>query len=133
MSIPRKTKDLNCLIVDDNKDIREILTDMLERLNMFKYIVHAENEIDAAIKIGNQRFDVVICDMQMPKKDGISFLADELSLRRSISANQVIVLSGNFDGPKVNEVLTLGIKKIMVKPISFDKLKLAVNDIIQGK
>lgn len=132
MSVNGKNKDFHCLIVDDNKEIRELLSDMLERIGVFKFIVQAENGIDASIKLRNQRFDIIISDMQMPKKDGISFLADEISLK-TINPNNVIVLSGSFDGPKVKDLVSLGIKKIIVKPISFDKVKVLIKEIIEAK
>lgn len=125
-------KELHCLIVDDNKDLRELIADMIDRLRVFKTIVQAENGIDASIKISNQRFDLVISDMQMPKKDGISFLADEIALRK-IQPHQVIVLSGNFDSERVKGVLCLGIKKIIVKPVSYEKLKTLVAEALDPK
>lgn len=132
MSVNGKNKDFHCLIVDDNKEIRELISDMLERIGVFKFIVQAENGIDASIKLRNQKFDIIISDMQMPKKDGISFLADEISLK-TINPNNVIVLSGSFDGPKIKDLVSLGIKKIIVKPISFDKVKGLIKEIIEAK
>lgn len=132
MSVNGKNKDFHCLIVDDNKEIRELISDMLERIGVFKFIVQAENGIDASIKLRNQKFDIIISDIQMPKKDGISFLADEISLK-TINPNNVIVLSGSFDGPKIKDLVSLGIKKIIVKPISFDKVKGLIKEIIEAK
>jgi two-component system chemotaxis response regulator CheY len=127
-----KTKELHCLIVDDNKEIRQLLSDMLDRIGVFKFIVQAENGIDASIKLRNQKFDIVLSDIQMPKKDGISFLADEISLK-TINPQNVIVLSGSFDGDKVRDLVSLGIKKIIVKPLSFDKVKLLITDIVGAR
>ncbi|CAN5821767.1 response regulator [soil metagenome] len=61
------------LIVDDEKFIRDILADFL---GMEGYVVRtAEDGSAAVIELRNQKYDIVISDLKMPKMGGIELLA----------------------------------------------------------
>ena len=57
------------LIVDDEKSIRETLNEILEYEGY--EIEEAENGEEAYDKIKKFNYDVVLCDIKMPKMDGI--------------------------------------------------------------
>ena len=62
------------LVVDDEAQIRTMLTQMLE---LEGYTVHtAENGEEGFALVGRYAFDLVITDMIMPVKDGLKFIME---------------------------------------------------------
>ena len=60
------------LIIDDEKSIRRALREILE---YEKYEVdEAEDALIALKKLEDEVFDLIFCDIKMPKMDGIEFL-----------------------------------------------------------
>jgi DNA-binding response OmpR family regulator len=66
------TKRPKILIVDDDRDILEMLSDIFNAEG-FK-VVTAIDGVDATFKFNNDTFDVIMTDIKMPKKDGIKFI-----------------------------------------------------------
>jgi CheY-like chemotaxis protein len=66
------SKKLKVLIVDDDKDMLEMMVDLFESEGM--KVITAVDGVDASFKFSNEEFDAVITDIKMPKKDGIKFV-----------------------------------------------------------
>ena len=62
------------LIVDDNRLIRESLSEMIAHMNFDAHAV--ANADDALAWLDTRRCDVVLLDLHMPERDGYTFLAD---------------------------------------------------------
>jgi signal transduction histidine kinase/ligand-binding sensor domain-containing protein/DNA-binding response OmpR family regulator len=62
------------LIVDDEKDIRELLKDTLHK--KFAHIIEAANGLEALRLMKTKRPNLIICDIMMPEMDGIAFARD---------------------------------------------------------
>ncbi len=77
------------LVVDDEVQIRTMLTQMLEQEG---YTVHtAENGEDGLAQVGRYAFDLVITDMIMPVKDGLKFI---MELVRDYPDLKILAISG---------------------------------------
>jgi DNA-binding NtrC family response regulator len=77
------------LVVDDEAQIRTMLTQMLE---LEGYTVHtAENGEDGLTLVGQHAFDLVITDMIMPVKDGLKFI---MELVRDYPDLKILAISG---------------------------------------
>lgn len=77
------------LVVDDEAQIRTMLTQMLE---LEGYTVHAaENGEDGLKLVGRYAFDLVITDMIMPVKDGLKFI---MELVRDYPDLKILAISG---------------------------------------
>ena len=77
------------LVVDDEAQIRTMLTQMLEQEG---YEVHtAENGEEGFTLVGRHSFDLVITDMIMPVKDGLKFI---MELVRDYPNLQILAISG---------------------------------------
>ncbi|WP_448873135.1 response regulator [Desulfobulbus propionicus] len=77
------------LVVDDEAQIRTMLTQMLE---LEGYTVHtAENGEDGLALVGRYAFDLVITDMIMPVKDGLKFI---MELVRDYPNLKILAISG---------------------------------------
>ena len=77
------------LVVDDEAQIRTMLTQMLE---LEGYTVHtAENGEEGLTLVGRYAFDLVITDMIMPVKDGLKFI---MELIRDYPDLKILAISG---------------------------------------
>ena len=77
------------LVVDDEEQIRSMLTQLLEHEG---YEVHAaENGEEGMTLIGRYTFDLVITDMIMPVKDGLKFI---MELVREYPDLKIMAISG---------------------------------------
>ncbi len=77
------------LVVDDEVQIRTMLTQMLEQEG---YIVQtAENGEEGLAQVGRHAFDLVITDMIMPVKDGLKFI---MELVRDYPDLKILAISG---------------------------------------
>ncbi len=112
------------LIVDDDKEIRETLKESI--LQQFSGsvsmlgIVEAEDGRMALTKIGLQKFDLLITDLNMPKMDGKAMLAAFKSLNKDIKPTHILVLSGLLD---TSHNKTSGNVTFLAKPWDEEALK----------
>ena len=85
----RQTSLKRILVVDDEVQIRTMLTQMLESEG---YSVQtAENGEEGAILVGRYAFDLVITDMIMPVKDGLQLI---MELVRDHPDLKILAISG---------------------------------------
>jgi CheY-like chemotaxis protein len=77
------------LIVDDEPDIREVLTRLLERESLNVRV--AETGAEGLKKFREEPADIVITDIIMPDVDGIEFIR---SLRSEFPRARIIAISG---------------------------------------
>jgi CheY-like chemotaxis protein len=109
------------LIVEDEKDLREMLKVSLTRRKFT--VLEAENGKDAITRFKPAVTDLVITDLIMPDEDGLKVI---MKLRESKPAIKIIAISGGGKaGPAsyLNLAKALGADAIYSKPFS-------VNDMI---
>jgi signal transduction histidine kinase len=102
------------LVVDDDDAIRQIL---IEAITMDRqYLVEeASNGIEASIKLGTYRPDLLILDIFMPEMDGLE-VCRNIRSEPELSDLKVIITTGHPDHPKLDEVVKLGFTNILSKP-----------------
>lgn len=113
------------LVVDDEPDIRRVVRMTLQKAGY--EVLEAENGEKAieTINSGENRLllDVVICDIRMPKINGIEAIA---YFRSNYPRVPLIVLTGFPDMEMASSLLRQGVVDYLVKPVEGDKLKGAV-------
>ncbi len=119
------------LVVDDEAQIRTMLTQMLEQEG---YEVHtAENGEEGLTLVGRYAFDLVITDMIMPVKDGLKFI---MELVRDYPDLKILAISGG-GAIKAERYLTmagyLGKIATLEKPFKRDILLDLVNKQIAAE
>ena len=67
-----KNENFRILIVDDNYDIIEILSDFLRKKSY--HVKFASNGNEAFTMLENHEYDLVLLDIKMPEVDGFEFL-----------------------------------------------------------
>ena len=114
------------LIVDDEEEMRRAINIMLKHSGHVTAL--AVDGHDALQQFGQQRFDLVICDIFMPNKEGIATLRE---LRRLNPAVPVIMMSGgapstSYLGMERADYLEmakrLGATRTIKKPFKYSQL-----------
>jgi DNA-binding NtrC family response regulator len=114
------------LVVDDE---RNILTSVSRALGLEGYDVEVAGSAEVALdKIGEQSFDAILLDVQLPGIDGLQML-DELR-GRSI-ATPVIMMSGHGTIEVAMEAIRRGADDFIEKPIGSDRLVLSLGRSLQ--
>ena len=62
------------LIIEDEETIRRVLKKVLHQEDKNYEIIEAVDGVDGVSKINSNKFDLILCDIKMPKKDGIEVL-----------------------------------------------------------
>ncbi|MBE9580705.1 MAG: sigma-54-dependent Fis family transcriptional regulator, partial [Proteobacteria bacterium] len=105
----------NVLVIDDESNLRHMLTAVLEKAGYA--VVGAANGMDALPLLESRGFDVVLCDLRMPKMDGIGFLK-EIGKRRINTTTIVMSAYGTID--TAVEAMKLGAADYISKPFKPD-------------
>ncbi len=118
------------LIIDDNADIRWILSDMLQAHG---YLCEtAPNAISALTMIPNGRFDVIVTDYQMPKMNGLEFIQKLATLPES-STIPVIMVSGSAGQELTDSARLAGARTVLMKPVQHEELIAIIERIIHSQ
>ena len=111
------------LVIDDEKSIRYVLKDILEHEGYD--VEEAENGIEALKKIEEQVFDVVLCDIKMPKMDGIEVLEKASELAPDLP---FIMISAHGTIETAVEATKKGAYDFLVKPPDLNRLLITVKN-----
>lgn len=120
---------LSALVVDDEKMIINSLHMILAESGVFKSIVQAADGIDACKKIDNQKFDLIIIDINMPKLDGLGVIKH---IRESATHHpEILLISGGFNHQNVQIASDFKIKHVLAKPFNAKKFVSKLTDVIK--
>ncbi len=107
------------LIVDDEEVIRKFLKIHLSKLGY--EVKEASNGEQAMEELGKDRFDLLICDILMPKKDGWQVLK-EVRSNPETEDLPVIILTAKNEDSDMFEGYNLGANYYMTKPFTKSQL-----------
>jgi signal transduction histidine kinase len=111
----------NILLVDDEKDIREVL--VLPLADMGYHIFEAENGRQALDKFREIQAPIVLTDIKMPGMDGIELLQ---KIKHENPETEVIMITGHGDMELAIGSLKNEATDFITKPINVDALEIAV-------
>lgn len=117
------------LIVDDEKDIRQLLYQALTQMGGYRVEMANDGE-EALQKIENSKFDLVLTDMRMPKMDGLQ-LVKELSKRRPEIAT--VVMSGHGSIDAALEAVRRGASDFLSKPFNLPEIIVRLNKAMEER
>ncbi|MBS4063856.1 MAG: sigma-54-dependent Fis family transcriptional regulator [Chitinophagaceae bacterium] len=113
------------LIVDDEKAIRKTLSEILS-YEGYK-IEDAENGEDALKKLKEKNYDVVLCDIKMPKVDGLEFLEKSREINPDIP---IIMISGHGTIETAVEAVKKGAFDYVAKPPDLNRLLITIRNAL---
>lgn len=104
------------LVVDDENDLRNTLSEFLE---LEDYKVFQASDGDEGLEIyKNEKIDVVISDIKMPRKSGIELLED---LKKLDPNSKVLLISGYTEISR-DDLIKKGALGFLDKPIDFEEM-----------
>lgn len=114
------------MLVDDSTAIRNILKNAL--IGQYE-VVEAEHGKDALAKLGAQKVDLFLLDVNMPEMDGISLLA-ELRKQAGYQTTPILMLTTETKDELRQKGRELGASGWIVKPCEPDKLLSAIQKLL---
>lgn len=114
------------LAVDDSKTMRDMVAFTLKGAGYD--VVEAQNGQDALSKLGNDKVNLVITDVNMPKMDGLS-LVRALRGHPVHRSTPILVLTTEGDDSKKSEGRAAGATGWIVKPFVPEKLLQVVQKV----
>lgn len=109
---------LNCLIIDDEPIARNGMEEYVKEVDFLNLIAKCENPVKASAWLGQEKIDLLLLDIQMPKLSGIDFL-------KTLKDPPLVIFTTAYPEFAL-EGYTLDVIDYLVKPISFDRFLKAV-------
>ena len=113
------------LIIDDDKAIRKTLTEIL-RYEGYKVDEAADGE-EGLRKFSSTAYDLVLCDVKMPKMDGIEFLEKSKVINPDVP---IIVISGHGNIETAVEAVKKGAFDFISKPPDLNRLLITLRNAL---
>ena len=120
----------NILIVEDEEAIRRVLKKVLTEDDNKNKIIEASDGVEAINKIKSENLELVICDIKMPKKDGI----DVLNFLKTFDDKiPIIMISGHGDLKTAVMAMRKGAFDFIEKPPDLNSLLSSVRESLKNK
>ena len=118
------------LIIEDEASIRRVLSKILSEENELYQVTEAPDGEQGLEKIKAEDFDLVICDIKMPKLDGEEVLQEAKKLKPEIP---FIMISGHGDLETAVNTMRLGAFDYISKPPDLNRLLTTVRNALDNK
>ena len=118
------------LIIEDEAAIRRVLTKILSEENDTYIVEEAEDGIQGYEKIKNEDYDLVLCDIKMPKMDGEELLEAVKKIKPEIP---MVMISGHGDLETAVNTMRLGAFDYISKPPDLNRLLNTVRNALDKK
>ena len=118
------------LIIEDEAAIRRVLTKILSEESDTYIVEDAEDGIQGLEKIKNNDYDLVLCDIKMPKMDGVEVLEAVKKIKPEIP---MVMISGHGDMETAIQTMRLGAFDYISKPPDLNRLLNTVRNALDRK
>lgn len=115
----------NILVIDDERGIRNTLKDILE---YEKHTVEtAEDGLIALEILEKKEFDLILCDVKMPKMDGLELIE---KIFEKVGEVQVVMISGHGNIETAVDAIKKGAFDFIEKPLDLNRLLITVKNAL---
>ena len=118
------------LVIEDEAAIRRVLVKILNEENDTYETIEAEDGLSGIEKIKNEDFDLVLCDIKMPKMDGTEVLEAAKKIKPEIP---FIMISGHGDLDTAVNTMRMGAYDYISKPPDLNRLLNTVRNALDQK
>jgi response regulator RpfG family c-di-GMP phosphodiesterase len=116
------------LIVDDNPDIVEVLSDFLQLSSCEVY--KASTGKEAIEALGKYNVEIVLLDLKLPDTNGIALLD---TVKEHDPTIAVIMMTGHHDPDFIIDAMKKGASDFLMKPFEIDKLMLMIMRVFKQR
>lgn len=118
------------LVIEDEAAIRRVLTKILSEESDTYQVDEAEDGLQGIEKIKNEDYDLVLCDIKMPKMDGVEVLE---AARKIKPETPMVMISGHGDLETAVNTMRLGAFDYISKPPDLNRLLNTVRNALDRK
>lgn len=118
------------LIIEDEAAIRRVLSKILVEEEASYEISEANDGVEGMEKIKKEDYDLVLCDIKMPKKDGMEVLTEAKALKPEMV---IVMISGHGDLETAVQAMKLGAFDYISKPPDLNRLLGTVRNALNHK
>ncbi|WP_452222962.1 sigma-54-dependent transcriptional regulator [Lacinutrix chionoecetis] len=118
------------LVIEDEAAIRRVLVKILSEENDKYEVFEAEDGLVGIDKIRKEDFDLVLCDIKMPKMDGVEVLEAVKKIKPEIP---MVMISGHGDLDTAVNTMRLGAFDYISKPPDLNRLLNTVRNALDRK
>jgi len=118
------------LIIEDEAAIRRVLKKIILEENDTYHVEEARDGLEGITLIKDNDYDLVLCDIKMPKMDGIEVLEKSQKIKAEIP---FIMISGHGDLDQAVVAMKLGAFDYISKPPDLNRLLTAIKNALDKK
>jgi len=118
------------LIIEDEEAIRRVLLKILSEENPLYQVFEAADGLSGTELIKREDFDLVLCDIKMPKMDGVEVLEAAKKIKPEIP---IVMISGHGDLETAVKTMRLGAFDYISKPPDLNRLLNTVRNALDRK
>jgi two-component system, NtrC family, nitrogen regulation response regulator NtrX len=107
------------LVIEDEAAIRRVLIKILSEENESYQVEEAEDGLVGIEKVKNDDYDLILCDIKMPKMDGVEVLEAVKKIKPEIP---IVMISGHGDLDTAVNTMRLGAFDYISKPPDLNRL-----------
>jgi len=118
------------LVIEDEAAIRRVLVKILSEESDTYQVDESEDGLAGIEKIKNEDFDLILCDIKMPKMDGVEVLE---AVKKIKPETPIIMISGHGDLDTAVNTMRLGAFDYISKPPDLNRLLNTVRNALDRK
>ena len=121
---------INILIIEDDESIRRVIKKILEGENKNYKIIEAIDGKDGLIKINENQLNLILCDIKMPRLDGIDVLK---YVKKNNLFIPFILLTGHGNVDTAVNAMKIGAFDFIEKPPDLNRLLISIRNALNNK
>lgn len=118
------------LIIEDEAAIRRVLTKILSEESSSYLVEEAANGLEGLEKVKASDYDLILCDIKMPKMDGVEVLDAVKKIKPEIP---MVMISGHGDMETAIQTMRMGAFDYISKPPDLNRLLNTVRNALDKK
>lgn len=114
---------IRVLIIEDDPMVADISAQYVQRVTGFVVEGKVRNGIEAFLFLEKETVDLILLDVFMPQMDGITFLKE---IKKKYPEIGILMITAAQSKEKVRTALAYGVVDYIIKPFTYERLKIAL-------